>query len=269
MKMMYLAAAAGALALSSAATAQSFVNGGFETGNTDSWTVVSSTYRGNTSNSSLNPTFVKTGPNSSVHSAVINSSYVDPNLGALVGATVYSGNFGYRVEDTTTGGYASLIEQRVNNYSDANIFFAWKAVLENGGHSDNESAAMVITLRDLTSGTDIISRLYNAGNGGGGIDSRFLQSGNYFYTAGWQIEQLAIDASLTGHDFLLSVIAADCEPTGHRGYVYLDGFGAVAPPPVDPNAVPEPATWAMLIGGVGMIGGSMRTRRRKTTVSFG
>lgn len=35
-----------------------------------------------------------------------------------------------------------------------------------------------------------------------------------------------------------------------------------------PPAVPEPATWAMMIGGFGAIGGAMRNRRRKTTVSF-
>jgi hypothetical protein len=34
-----------------------------------------------------------------------------------------------------------------------------------------------------------------------------------------------------------------------------------------PAAVPEPATWAMFIGGFGMIGGAMR-RRQRTTVSF-
>ena len=34
------------------------------------------------------------------------------------------------------------------------------------------------------------------------------------------------------------------------------------------GAVPEPATWAMMIGGFGMVGGSMRYRRRKTAVSF-
>lgn len=33
-------------------------------------------------------------------------------------------------------------------------------------------------------------------------------------------------------------------------------------------AVPEPATWAMMIGGFGLVGASMRYRRRKTTVSF-
>ncbi len=34
------------------------------------------------------------------------------------------------------------------------------------------------------------------------------------------------------------------------------------------GAVPEPATWAMMIGGFGAIGGTMRYRRRKTGVSF-
>lgn len=33
-------------------------------------------------------------------------------------------------------------------------------------------------------------------------------------------------------------------------------------------AVPEPATWAMMIGGFGAIGGAMRYRRRKASVSF-
>jgi hypothetical protein len=34
------------------------------------------------------------------------------------------------------------------------------------------------------------------------------------------------------------------------------------------GAVPEPATWAMMIGGVGMVGGAMRRRKVSTKVSF-
>lgn len=34
------------------------------------------------------------------------------------------------------------------------------------------------------------------------------------------------------------------------------------------GAVPEPATWAMMIGGVGMVGGAVRRRRVSTKVSF-
>ena len=33
-------------------------------------------------------------------------------------------------------------------------------------------------------------------------------------------------------------------------------------------AVPEPATWAMMIGGIGAVGGAMRRRQVKTTVRF-
>jgi hypothetical protein len=32
--------------------------------------------------------------------------------------------------------------------------------------------------------------------------------------------------------------------------------------------VPEPTTWAMMIGGIGMVGGAMRRRRVSTKVSF-
>jgi hypothetical protein len=32
---------------------------------------------------------------------------------------------------------------------------------------------------------------------------------------------------------------------------------------------PEPASWAMMLGGFGLIGGAMRTARRKTQLSFG
>ena len=34
------------------------------------------------------------------------------------------------------------------------------------------------------------------------------------------------------------------------------------------GAAPEPGTWAMMIGGFGMVGASLRTRRRKTTVTY-
>jgi hypothetical protein len=37
---------------------------------------------------------------------------------------------------------------------------------------------------------------------------------------------------------------------------------------VTAGAVPEPATWAMMIGGVGMVGGALRRRKVSTKVSF-
>ena len=34
------------------------------------------------------------------------------------------------------------------------------------------------------------------------------------------------------------------------------------------SAVPEPATWAMMLGGFGMVGGAMRSARKRATVSY-
>ena len=249
-------AAIAALLSTTAAQASSFVNGDFEAGNASGW-AQGGGYRGNVSNAGLNPNNFIPG-DGGVRSSIVASGTVDPNVGAALGSTVYGGKFSYRVEDTTWGGYASVLRQQVNNYSASNIFFAWKAVLE-GAHGTNDAATMIITLTDLTTSTELIRREYNAASGGGGIDPRFSFDGDNYYTPQWQIENLAIGAGLLGHDFLLSVLASDCEPTGHWGYVYLDGFGAVAPPP---GGIPEPASWAMMLSGFGIAGSAMRRQRK-------
>ena len=141
----------------------------------------------------------------------------------------------------------------MQNYTDANIFFAWKAVLE-GAHDADTSAVMIVQSRDDTTGRLIINRTYTATTGG--VDNRFSLQDDYFYTPNWQIEQLAIDVALSGHDFTVSLLAADCEPTGHLGYAYIDGFGGQIPG----NDVPEPASLALLTLGAG---GLLAARRRR------
>lgn len=64
-------------------------------------------------------------------------------------------------------------------------------------------------------------------------------------------------------------IAKSVDFTGGADFVAYDNmtFGR-APASAVPGAVPEPATWAMMIGGFTMIGGSLRYRRRRTSVTF-
>ena len=251
MKKMHLAAGIAALALTGHAWSATFVNGGFEDGNTGSWTVGTVSRTGNLS------TLV---PSSYLNGATGRSAIVTPGLDPIIGASmaniVYSGNYAYRVEDTRDGGYLSVVSQTVTNYTDPNIFFAWMAVLE-GAHSAEQAAGMKIELRDLTVGDVLISRIYSAEFSA--VDNRFQQQGVYYYTPVWQIEQLVIGADRLGHDFSLTVLAADCDPTAHLGYVYLDGFGAVIPP-TDPGTVPVPGGLALL--GIGALGLGLARRKR-------
>ncbi|CAF3124626.1 unnamed protein product [Rotaria sp. Silwood2] len=153
----------------------------------------------------------------------------DPVLRTLMPKIVRNGNYSLRVEDTATGGFVSVASQKIKSYFCLDIYFAWLAVLENGGHNGSESNLMIIELKDMTKGDTLIMRRYNAGASSSGVDTRFTTHSTYFYTPSWQVEHLSIDRNRTGHDFQLNVLATDCGQTGHLGYVYIDSFGGIAP----------------------------------------
>jgi hypothetical protein len=211
----------------------SFNNGDFESGNSNGW-IVGGGLRTKILSSKIQPQDYLPGGslyNASVakkHSSIVSTGN-DPSLENLMPKIVHRGKYAWRVEDTTKGGFASVLSQQINNYFCLNIYFAWLAVLENGGHDAGNSSVMIIELKDATVGDTLLLRRYDAGTNSNGVDKRFQRKDAFFYTPSWQIEHLSIDSSRTGHNFTLTVLAADCRPNGHKGYVYIDSFGGVAP----------------------------------------
>ncbi|MDT9001959.1 PEP-CTERM sorting domain-containing protein [Paucibacter sp. APW11] len=239
-----------ALLAAGAAHAGSFNNGGFESGDLTGWTTGAGYW--NTANmADLTPANYLPG------GAYYNAAYGVhdiTNVGgvdAITGlSTVRYGNHAVRTNNAVNNYSVSLIQQKVTNYSGTSINFSWAAVLQ-ASHGATDSDNFTITLTDNTTNSVLTTISYNSATNG----AIFSQTGSWFYTK-WIDETINVTA---GHDYTLSLLAADCPYGGHAGYVYLDGFGTVSGGPGD-TTLPEPASLALVglaLAGVGL------SRRRK------
>jgi len=239
---------AGASTQALAASTGSFDNGNFENGTLSGWEVGGGSWHGGSYPQPGNyyPTQSGAGP------VTVTNAGLDPRTGNQLNM-VYGGNHSVMVNDARNDYSVAVIRQQVNNYTDTQIAFAYAAVLQSS-HGPTDSDAFIITLQDLTTNTTLYSYNLNSATAPGVFNQYF----NWYWTP-WKTVTVAVTA---GHDYLLSLLANDCPYGGHAGYAYLDGFGSVAPPPgPTPGGVPEPATWALMIAGFGMVGATLRRRQ--------
>ena len=78
--------------------------------------------------------------------------------------------------------------------------------------------------------------------------------------SGWQQETVSFTADSASA--LLSFLAQGT-PAGAPPFTLLDGISLQKSAMATPGAVPEPATWGMMIVGFGAVGGALRRRSRK------
>ncbi len=96
----------------------------------------------------------------------------------------------------------------------------------------------------------------SAGFAFGGLTGTVSHSSGSTNDLDWQIYTGYFTATSTSTNLSFTNLT----PTVGNAGVLLDGISV--------SAVPEPATWAMMIAGFGLVGGTMRRSRRKTTVAY-
>ena len=113
----------------------------------------------------------------------------------------------------------------------------------------------------------------------------FTFSGGAFDLVGFDISDTGFGSvgTLTGYDAMNNVVATNIFAGDTLGTLTFEGFNSISRLRLVDTvnhfsidnlvlnaaaAVPEPSTWAMMLFGFGMVGASMRYRRRSTTTVY-
>ena len=238
----------GLASISPAYAYNDFINGGFEDqtfagwtsgGGLWGWAPALSTINnwGLGDNSTQNPSnYLPGGPNyfsdsftsnpdpsyfgvtPSASQSIVTTSSTD--IRAASPSLVFDGQYAAKINDATAFWGVTAISQSVSNYGGTSINFAWLAVLERSYHSESETPNFIIQVRDNTRGVVLGTVAYNEVSA---LNIFSPTNNGSWLSSGWQSTSIRVTR---GHDFTISLLAADCAAGGHAGYVYFDSFGS-------------------------------------------
>ena len=125
----------------------------------------------------------------------------------------------------------------------------------------------------LLNGTPLFSGTFNLGGGGnnvtftnpsGAVLSNYIYNG---FNQGGSIK-FKVPVGLAAGSNTFSFAYTSPGPSNGGGQPLSDEGFNIERVALISGAVPEPATWAMMILGFGLVGGAMRSRGRRVSVSF-
>jgi PEP-CTERM motif len=182
---------------------------------------------------------------------------LDPTL-ASVGSLVF-----------VPTGFAGAGGMKLLSYNNGN--FANATLTPDGFGTFNVTSSVVVP--GLVGGPEGAAYVKGTNAGFGGFDSLLVSEYGAGKVGTYQIDALGNPIAATRQDFIAGLGGAEgafIDPltgdflftTFGSGNALFVIKGFVAPPPPPAPGVPEPATWAMMLAGFGMVGASLRQRRR-------
>jgi PEP-CTERM motif len=198
-----------------------------------------------------NNTLLQYKPGSTAPDKIIT---LDPNL-ASVGSLVF-----------VPAGFAGAGDMKLVSYNNGN--FATATLTPDGLGTYNVTSSVNVT--GLVGGPEGAVYVKGSNAGFGGLDNLLVSEYGAGKVGAYQIDAFGNPIQPTRQDFIVGLSGAEgafIDPLtgdflfstfgGGNSVFVIKGFTAPPPP-----AVPEPATWAMMMVGFGLVGSTLRQRRR-------
>ncbi|RYD18604.1 MAG: hypothetical protein EOP88_22030, partial [Verrucomicrobiaceae bacterium] len=182
-----------------------FINGSFEDGTFNGWTLEHGVATGGTINFS---------PGSDGHAYIVGSGNVDPYSPF---DAPFFGAYMARMNEVSPDADVTRISQTaVMQPGETDLYVTWGAVLQDAGHDppDQPFFSIEITKNSVVVATEHFNVDYLILNGRPSAAGFFYESANYHLTG-----------FVAGDVVKITLTAGDCSATGHAGYAYLDGIG--------------------------------------------